>query len=268
VFPTSNAWNEDISSFPVHPNSDAIINTIGRGTHVHPDFGSIYGIPYVLVPGTQPLVPVTFDYASESDPGPYPIPANAPIEGDSDAHVLVINSQTCMLYELWDSSVLNGGTAWHAGSGAVWNLNINATRPAGWTSADAAGLPVFPGLVRYEEVASGAINHALRFTVNNTRAAYIPPATHWASNATSTNLPPMGMRFRMKASFDCSSYSQEAQVMCTALKKYGMILADNGSDWYISGAPNPAFNDNHLGDVKQWTGDAFEVVYTGDPVTQ
>jgi hypothetical protein len=238
-------------------------------THAHPDFGSVYGIPYVVVPGTQPLVPVTFDYASESDPGPYPIPPAAPIEADSDAHVLVIDSASCVLYELWNASVQNAGSSWHAGSGAVWNLKINATRPAGWTSADAAGLPVFPGLVRYEEVVgNGVINHALRFTVSNSRAAYIAPASHWASTNTSANLPPMGMRFRMKASFDCSSYSQEAKVLCTALKKYGMILADNGSNWYISGAPNPAFNDTALGDVKLWTGDAFEVVYTGDPVTQ
>ncbi len=269
VFPADNAWNTDISQYPIHPNSDAIVNSIGRAKHTHPDFGSVYGIPYVVVPDQQPGVPVSFTYASESDPGPYPIPANAPIEGSSDAHVLVITSQSCLLYELWQAAPVNGGSAWDAGSGAVWNLNVDATRPAGWTSADAAGLPVFPGLARYDEiVVNHAINHALRFTVQNSRAAYVPPATHFASNNTSANLPAMGMRFRMKSSFDCSGYSQEAQVVCTGLKKYGMLLADNGADWYISGAPNPSFDDNALGDIKLWTGDAFEVVYTGDVVTQ
>lgn len=267
VFPADNAWNTDISQYPVHPNSDAIVNSIGRNTHVHPDFGSVYGIPYVVVPPTQAGVPVSFTYASESDPGPYPIPPNAPIEGSSDAHVLVVDSGSCLLYELWQAAPQNGGASWTAGSGAIWDLKIDATRPAGWTSADAAGLPVFPGLARYDEiVVDHAIHHALRFTVQSSRAAYIPPATHFASNDTNPNLPAMGMRFRMKASFDCSGYSPEAQVMCAALKTYGMFVADNGSDWYISGAPNPSFDDGALDDVKQWTGDAFEVVYTGDPV--
>lgn len=269
VFPSDNAWNADVSQLPVHPSSDAIVNSIGRSKHLHPDFGSVYGIPYVVVPGTQPKVPVSFQYSDESDPGPYPIPPDAPIEAGSDAHVLVIDGATCMLYELWQGATQNGGASWTAGSGAVWNLQIDATRPAGWTSADAAGLPVFPGLARYDEiVVDHAIHHALRFTVQNTRAAYVAPASHFASNDTSANLPAMGMRFRMKAGFDCSSFSQEAQVMCTALKTYGMILADNGADWYISGAPNPGFDDNALGDVKLWTGDAFEVVYTGDAITQ
>ncbi len=202
-------WNTDISQYAVRSDSDTLVNSIGRNTHAHPDFGSVYGIPFSVVPSSQPMVPVSFDYASESDPGPYPIPTNAPVEADSDSHVLVVDNGTCLLYEMWDASTPNGGVSWHAGSGAVWNLTQIATRPAGWTSADAAGLPVFPGLVRYEEaVQKGVIDHALRFTVQNSRAAYVPPATHFASNDTSANLPSMGMRFRMKANFDCSGYSQ------------------------------------------------------------
>jgi hypothetical protein len=267
VFPSDNAWNTDISQYPVHPSSDAIVDSIGRSKHAHPDFGSSFGIPFAVVPGGQAMVPVSFDYASESDPGPYPIPANVAVEADSDAHVLVVDQGNCLLYELWSSSTPDGGQSWQAGSGAVWDLSIDDTRPLGWTSADAAGLPVFPGLVRYEELASGSINHALRFTVSHSRAGYVTPATHWASSDTSSNLPAMGMRFRMKASFDCSGYSQDTQVLCTTLKRYGMILADNGSDWYISGAPNPSYDDSALDDAKLWTGDAFEVVYTGDVVT-
>jgi hypothetical protein len=268
VFPSDNAWNTDISQLPVRANSDAIIDSIGRAKHSHPDFGSTFGIPYVVVDSTQPTVPVAFDYDTESDPGPYPIPPSAPVEEDSDSHILVVNSNNCMLYELWQASTPNGGVSWQAGSGAIWDMNINDTRPLGWTSADAAGLAILPGLARYEEIVTeGVIRHALRFTVMNSRAAYVPPASHWAASDTNPDLPAMGERLRMKASFDCSGFSSEAQVVCTALKTYGMILADNGADWYISGAPNPAFDDDALGDIKLWTGDAFEVVDTGEAVT-
>jgi hypothetical protein len=268
VFPSDNAWNTDVSGFPVHPNSDAFVDWIGRDTHVHPDFGSSFGIPYAVVPGTQPRVPCSFDYADESDPGPYPIPPNVPVEDGSDSHVIVIDSDECILYEMFAASTPDGGSSWNAGSGAIWDLKTNSTRPAGWTSADAAGLPIFPGLARYDEIVTkGVIEHALRFTVSSSQAAYIAPASHYASDETSPDAPPMGLRMRMKAGYDCSGYSQEAQVVCTALKKYGMIVADNGSDWYISGAPDPQFNDEALDSLKDITGDAFEAVYTGDPVT-
>jgi hypothetical protein len=238
------------------------INASG-GQYLHPDFGAnmAYGIPFVVVPGTQTKVPVSFDYADESDPGPYPIPANAPVEGGSDAHVLVVDKDNCKLYETWDSSFLNPG--WRAGSGAIFDLKSDALRPDGWTSADAAGLPFFPGLVRYEEVRAGAINHALRFTVSRSQKAYVFPARHSASSITSSNAPPLGIRLRLKASFDISGYSGQARVILTALKKYGMILADNGSNWYISGTSNPSFDDNALNQLKNVTGSSFEVISTG-----
>jgi hypothetical protein len=233
----------------------------------------------VIVGAGQPKVPVSFYYASESDPGPYPIPPNAPVEGQpvgqpnsagfgGDRHVLVVDESTCTLYETFDSWPVNGGQSWTAGSGAIFNLNSNALRPETWTSADAAGLPIFPGLVRYSEVVQqGVIDHALRFTVSRTRASYIHPATHEASSYHDYDLPPMGMRFRMKASYDCSWASAEVRVICTALKKYGMFVADNGSDWYISGAPDSRWSDDRVGDLKDIPGDAFEVVYTGEPIT-
>jgi len=268
VFPSDNAWNADISGLPTHPNSDGFVDWIGRDTHLHADFGDTFGIPYVVVPGTQPKVPCNFDYADESDPGPYPIPPDAPLEDGGDSHVLVIDGDACVLYEMFAASTSNGGASWDAGSGAIWDLKTNSTRPAGWTSADAAGLPIFPGLARYDEaVTKGVIDHALRFTVSDSQAAYIAPASHYASNTTNPDAPPMGLRFRMKAGYDCSGYSQEAQVFCTAFKKYGLIVADNGSDWYISGAPDPQWDNEALDDLKQITGDAFEAVYTGDPVT-
>ncbi len=270
VFPADNEWNRDVSGDPVDPNSDAIIGYINAngGTMVHPDFGSNpdYGIPYVVVDGSQAKVDVTFDYADESDPGPYPIPPDAPIEGgqgsSGDRHVLVIDKDACKLYETFDSHYQ--GPGWTAGSGAIFDLKSNALRPEGWTSADAAGLPIFPGLVRYDEaVTQGEIRHALRFTVSKTRAAYVHPATHLASSNTDPNAPPMGMRVRLKSSFDLAPYSGPALVVLKALQKYGMFVADNGSNWFISGASDPNFDDDQLGQLKQIPGDSFEVVKLG-----
>ena len=273
IFPLTNPWNTDISSYPLHPNSDTYVNNIGRWEEMHPDFGTVWngapiGIPYVIVGSNQPRVPVLFDYEDESDPGPYPVPPTAPIEGgpnsSGDRHVLVIDDEDCVLYEMFYSWPVNGGTSWSAGSGAVFDLNSNALRPDYWTSADAAGLPIFPGLVRYEEVVEqGVIDHALRFTVNNTQRAFIHPATHFASDSTDPARPPMGLRLRMKASYNCGWASSETQVVCAALKKYGMFVADNGSDLYLTGAPDPRWDDDALGDIKDIPGDAFEVVNTG-----
>lgn len=276
VFPPDNWWNTDVSQFPVHENSNAFINSVGRWDNLHPDFGTFWnggpiGIPFVTVDGNQPGVPVSFYYNEQSDPGPYPIPPDAPIEGgpdsNGDRHVLVVDDDNCVLFETYDSWPVDGGASWEAGSGAVFDLASNNLRPDTWTSADAAGLPIFPGLVRYDEVMQdGAIDHALRFTVSATRRAFIHPATHYASDSTDPSLPPMGLRFRMKAGYDCSAFGHETQVVCTALKKYGMFVADNGADWYISGAHDPRWDDDALGDLKQITGDAFEVVDTGELV--
>lgn len=269
-FPAGDPWNTDISSAPVDPGSATLLASIGLNTGLHPDFGTVWagapnGIPYVLVPGTQPLVPMTFDYADESDPGPYPIPPGAPIEGGpsatGDRHVLVVDLDHWKLFETWDSTPLNGGASWHAGSGAVFDLSSDALRPAGWTSADAAGLPIFPGLVRYDEVVEqGSIQHALRFTVAQTRKAYVPPARHWASQDPSTALPPMGMRVRLKASTDISGYPAHVQVILRAMMKYGMYVADNGSSWYVSGAPDPRWSDSELATLNGIKGSDFEVV--------
>lgn len=281
VFPADNPWNQDISQLPVHPKSAAYLSTMSSGD-LHPDFGTVWdnkpiGIPYVIVQGNQPKVPVSFYYDDESDPGPYPIPNNAPVEGQpvgqpntasfgGDRHVLVIDDDNCLLYETFDSHPVNGGQSWTAGSGAIWDLNSNALRPETWTSADAAGLPIFAGLVRYSEVQSGVIDHALRFTVSDTQMAYIHPATHYASDITDPDYPPMGARFRMKANYNCSWASTEVQVICTAMKKYGMIVADNGSDWYVSGAPDSRWDDDRIGDLKDIPASAFEVVDTGEPL--
>lgn len=267
VFPSSNDWNQRIDTAPVDPNSDTLINSIGRTTHLHPDFGSnpTYGIPYVIVSGNTTKVPVSFDYADESDPGPYPIPANPPIEGGTNAtgdrHILVIDRDNWLLYETW--STYPSGSGWHAGSGAIFNLTTGALRPDGWTSADAAGLPIFPGLVRLEEVKNGVINHAIRFTVSRSRKAYVYPARHYASSNTSASLPPMGMRVRLKASVDISGYPHDARVILQAMKTYGMIVADNGSNWYFSGATDSHWDDNQLNTIKQLTGNDFEVVKMG-----
>jgi hypothetical protein len=274
VFPADNAWNQDVSNLPVDANSDNLISSMGPAKGLHPDFGTVYagapnGIPYIVVSGTQSRVPITFDaYGDESDPGPYPVPPDAPVEGGpngtGDRHVIVVDRDNWKLYELYTASPANGGTGWRAASGAVFDLSSNALRPAGWTSADAAGLPIFPGLVRYDEVfEQREITHALRFTAQHTRRAYVPPARHFASSNTSPNLPPMGMRVRLKASFDVSRFSPAMQVVLKALKKYGMILADNGSDWFVSGSPDARWSDDELNTLKTVKGSDFEVVQMG-----
>ena len=278
IFPADNPWNTDISAMPVDPNSTTLLNNCGgAGRRVHADFGTVWdgapnGIPYILVGGSQPKVPISFYYASESDPGPYPIPPNAPIEGGpngtGDRHVIVIDTTNKRLYEMFDSRPVNGGASWTAGSGATWDLTSNALRPAGWTSADAAGLPIFPGLVRYDEaVERGEIAHALRFTCPRTRRAYVPPARHWASSDASASLPPMGMRVRLRASFDTTGFSPEVRVILRAMMKHGMLLADNGSGWYVSGAPDPRWNDDHLAELGRVPSSAFEVVRMDGLVT-
>jgi len=272
-FTSSNLWNADISSAPVDPNSGTIItNWVGSVT-VHPDWGTdpSYGIPYVVVNGSQSLVKVNLQaYGDESDPGPMPVPANAPIEGGSsstgDRHVLVLDNGNCFLYELYNSSV-NGDGSWNADSTAIWDLLSDEQRPYTWTSADAAGLPIFPGLVRYDEVASGKIQHAFRFTLPKTRAAFIPPASHWAANTTDPSAPPMGMRLRLKSSYDISGFSSQMQVILTAMKHYGLILADNGSSLFVTGVSDSRWGSD-LDSLKTVPASAFEVVqmnliYTG-----
>ena len=276
MFPPDNPWNTDISAYPVHPNSAAFVADINMtgNQFLHADFGSNpgYGIPYIIVPQSQILIPIVFtEYGSESDPGPYPVPPNAPIEGGAasggDRHVLVLNSGECKLYELYRAFYVGppGVDAWDADSGAVWDLNSNALRPEGWTSADAAGLPILPGLARYDEAASGAIKHALRFTVWRTQRGYIHPATHFAGSTASA--PPMGLRLRLKASYDVSGYTGQARVILEALKRYGMIVADNGSSWFITGASDPRWDDTDLDQLKTVPGAAFEAVYTGEIIT-
>jgi len=265
VFPPDNPWNRDVSRDPVDPNSDNLIASIGVDKPLHPDFGVKYGIPYVVVPGTQPKVPVSFQYAGESDPGPYPVPPDAPIEGGPDAkgdrHVLVIDRDRWVLYELFAAFPEDGGKRWRAGSGAIFDLASNKLRPWGWTSCDAAGLPVFSGLVRYDEVCEQkALTHAVRFTCQKSRRAYVPPATHFASRSDDPNLPPMGMRVRLKAGYDTSKFPPAAQVILAGLKKHGMLLADNGSNWFVTGAPDPRWNDEELGTLKRIKGRDFEVV--------
>jgi hypothetical protein len=271
VFPADNIWNRRIDSLPVDASSAAYVNTIGSSTGLHPDFGSglwdggPIGIPFVTVPGTQPFVAIDFIwYGDESDPGPYPIPPDAPIEGGSsstgDRHVLVVDTGNCTLYELYYGWPQADGS-WQAGSGAVFDLTSNALRPAGWTSADAAGLPILPGLVRYDEVASGSVNHALRFTVPATRQAYVWPARHYASSSTDPTRPPMGQRFRVKAGFNTSGFSPANQVILTALKTYGMFIADNGSSWYLSGVPDDRWNNDDLHNLQTGVhGSDFEAV--------
>ncbi|WP_198950304.1 hypothetical protein [Kineosporia sp. A_224] len=275
LFPASNAWNTRVDGAPVDPRSATLIASIGAGDRLHPDFGANwdggpFGIPYVVVAGTQAKVPVRFEYADESDRGPYPVPRNAPVEGgaaaDGDRHVIVVDRDHQRLYELYAAYPVDGGRSWRAGSGAVFDLRTGASRPAGWTSADAAGLPILPGLVRYDEVRAGRIDHALRFTVSRTRKGYVAPARHWASSDPSAALPPMGMRVRLKASFDVSKYPPQARVVLVALQRYGMIVADNGSDWYLSGAPDRRWDDEQLNALKNVPGSAFEVVRMG-PVT-
>jgi hypothetical protein len=272
-FQSNSLWNTDISTAPVDPNSANYINFIGSTVTLHPDFGSgtfhnqTLGIPYQIVAGTQAKVPVTLGaFFDESDPGPEPIPSNALIEGypkpgNGDRHVLVLEKDGCWLYELYNATLKSG--KWSADATSIWDMTINEQRPYTWTSADAAGLPVFVGLARYDEVAAGAINHALRFTVPTSQRAFVLPATHWASTTTDPNAPPMGLRIRLKASFNISGYPADDQVILTAMKKYGMILADNGSAIFISGAPDSRWNNTNLNLLKQITASNFEVVQTG-----
>jgi len=268
VFPASSPWNQRVDRLPVAGNSDAVIASIGTERGLHPDFGSgLYegrpiGIPITVVRGSQAKVRVAFEYADESDKGPYPIPRGVAIEGgrssDGDRHALIVDRDNCKLYELF--ALYPSGSGWRAGSGAIWSLRSNKLRPAGWTSADAAGLPILPGLARYDEVARGRIDHALRFTVQRTRRAYVYPARHFASSLTNPDLPPMGLRVRLKASFSTAGFPPQARVVLEALKRYGMIVADNGSDWFISGAPHPKWSNEQLHALKRVPGSAFEVI--------
>jgi hypothetical protein len=267
-FPSANPWNQDISGASVDPNSSTIISFIGPTIGLHPDFGSgLYGgstigIPYVVVDSSQGNVGINFTaYGDESDPGPMPVPANAPVEGapnPGDQHVLVVDNSNCFLYELYGAFLNSNGT-WNAASAAIWDLEDGEQRPWTWTSADAAGLPIFPGLVRYDEVAAGAIQHAIRFTLPSSEAAMVPPASHWAATDSSAPVP-MGMRLRLKASYDISSFSTNVQVILTALKKYGMVMADNGSPMYLSGAPDSRWDNDDLHNLGQVPASAFEVV--------
>lgn len=268
VFPANNIWNTRVDQLPVHPSSSTWVATIGASSPVHPDFGSgtwdgePIGIPYVTVPGTQTKYPATFTYQSESDPGPYAIPLNAPIEGGSsstgDRHVISVDTDNCILYEMWDA--FPQAASWQAGSGAIFNLQSDALRPATWTSADAAGLPIFPGLVRYDEIAAGAIHHAIRFTVPQTQDSFVWPARHEASSLTGSQYPPMGARFRLKASVNISTFSAINQIILKALQTYGMMIADNGSSWYLSGAPDSRWNNDDLHLLDNITGADFEAV--------
>ncbi len=268
VFPKSNPWNKRVDSLPVAANSDEIVGSIGANGSVHADFGSglwegaPIGIPITVVGTRQHKTRVSFEYADESDRGPYPIPRNVKIEGGrsstGDRHAIIVDRSSCRLYELYSLYPKGGG--WKAGSGAIWSLRSNKLRPAGWTSADAAGLPIFPGLARYDEVKRGVIDHALRFTVQRTRRAYVFPARHYASDSNDASLPPMGLRLRLKASFDVSGYPRQARIVLVALKRYGMIVADNGSSWYITGAPDKRWSNDQLHTLGRVKGSDFEVV--------
>ncbi|MEP7125373.1 MAG: hypothetical protein ABJE95_30860 [Byssovorax sp.] len=273
LFPPDNPWNTDISAFPIDPLSSAYITSIGAGTGLHPDFGADYmgapnGIPYVVVPASQPNVGINFvDYPDESDPGPYPFPPDAPIEGgpqgDGDRHVLVVQQGTCTLFETWQS--FPKGATWDAGSGAIWHLDKNEIRKDGWTSADAGGLAILPGLVRYDEaVGLGEIKHALRMTVNGAQKAFIYPASHSDGKAgNDPNAPPMGLRLRLHANFDITPFAPEVQVILKAMKKYGVMVADTGGDWFISGAPDAKWNDDNLHALDMVHGSDFDAVTTG-----
>jgi len=271
VLPQTNVWNKRVDALPVHPSSDALVASIGLDDHVHADFGSgswnggPIGIPVTIVGSGQRRFPVRFRYADESDPGPYPIPRRVRIEGgpraDGDRHAVIVDRDRCRLFELFDLRRRADG-GWRAGSGATWSLRRNRLRPAGWTSADAAGLPILPGLARYSDVRRGVIDHALRFTARETRRAYVYPARHFASDRTDAHLPPMGMRFRLRADFPVAGYPRQARVVLRALQRYGMILADNGSDWYISGAPSPRWSNDALRTLHGVTGADFVAVDT------
>jgi hypothetical protein len=266
IFPANNPWNQRVDKLPVAANSAQLIASIGLDTGLHPDFGSgLYdgtsiGIPFDVVSKSTPRSRVSFDYSDESDHVAYPIPKNVHIEGGSDHHAILVDRSSCRLYELF--ALERTSTGWHAGSGATWDLRSNHLRPAGWTSADAAGLPIFPGLARYDEVARGVIDHALRFTAERTRSAYVYPARHDASSSDDPSLPPMGLRVRLKADVDISGFPRQARIVLQALKTYGMILADNGSSWYITGAPSPGWSNDALHTLGRITGSDFEVVDT------
>ena len=272
VFPRTSHWNRPVDRLPEHPRSDAIVGAVGRAETAHADFGSgLYegrpiGIPYRVVRAGQRRVPVTFEYASESDRGPYPIPPGVPIEGgrgsDGDRHVILVDRSRCRLYELFSAYPFDGGRRWRAGSGAIWSLRSNRMRPRGWTSADAAGLPILPGLARYDEVRRGRIDHALRITVPRTRRAFIYPARHFASDSTDPDLPAMGQRVRLRRGFDVSRFPRQSRVVLRALKRYGAIVADNGSAWYVSGAPNAGWDNDDLHSLGRVRGGDFEVVDT------
>lgn len=265
IFPSDNIWNARIDTLPVHARSGAWINSIGASTGLKADFGSglwegaPIGIPYTTAPGSQPAVSIDFYYGNQSDPGPYRIPPDAPIEGGSDDHVLVVDRDRCLLTEVYDATQ-NSPSSWSAGSGALYDLNGNALRPDGWTSADAAGLPILPGLARYDEIVAGEIAHALRFTAQVTQKAYVWPARHHASDNTDPNVPPMGARVRLKSSVNVSGYPAEVRVVLTALQRYGMFLADNGSNWYISGAPDERWNNDNLRQLRFVLGNNLEFV--------
>jgi hypothetical protein len=277
IFPPDNPWNQNVSKAPLDRLSDAYLRRVGLDKPLHPDFGTVYqgnpnGIPYVVVPADQPRVQVTFRYGGESDPGPYPVPPDAPIEGGpnsvGDRHVLMVDRERGKLYELFSARPVAGGKSWEAGSGAIFDLRSNAERPAGWTSADAAGLPVLPGLVRYEDVVRNAVHRAFRFTVEKTQRAYAAPARHFASSSTDIDLPPMGMRARLKANYDTRKFPPQARVILEALKVYGMLLADNGGDWFLSGAPDPRWDDEDLHALKRVKVRDFEIIKTGVLVTR
>ena len=276
LLPSDSPLNRDISKDPVDPLSGRILARIGLDTPLHPDFGTAeqgvpIGIPYVVVGKGQAPVPVHFSIAEESDAGPYPIPPDAPIEGGplakGDRHVLVLDRDAAKLYELFDGAP-DGKGGWEAQAGAVWDLRKNQVRPAGFTSADAAGLPILPALARYDEiVGKGVLAHALRFSLTKTRRAYVPPASHWASEDGAEDLPPMGMRVRLKADYDLSGFSPEVRVILQGLKTYGMILADNGGDFFLTGAPDPRWADERLGQLRRVTARDLEVVAMRDVVT-
>ena len=262
LFPANNVWNEPVNTLPVAKDSGTIIKHIGSGIGLHPDFGSYagYGIPYNVVDSSTPMVHVSFGYADQSDPGPYPIPAKPLIEAGSDHHLLIVDSSNCTLYEMWEAHKTAHG--WTAGSGAIWNLESNKLRPKGWTSADAAGLPILPGLVKYDEVQAGVIDHALRFTVPISRKSYVYPARHEAGSTNSADYPPMGLRLRLKASVSLAGFSAEDRTILQAMKTYGIIVADNGSPWYVSGVSDPSWDDSDLHLLDRITGSDFVVVNT------
>jgi hypothetical protein len=270
IFPATNAWNQRVDSLPVAADSAQLIASIGAATGLHPDFGSglwkggPIGIPFDVVSRATPRSRVRFEYAGESDRAPYPIPKTVHIEGGAhssgDRHAVLLDRNSCRLYELY--ALRKSVRGWTAGSGAIFDLRSNRLRPAGWTSADAAGLPIFPGLVRYDEVARGRIDHALRFTVDRTRKQYVYPARHYASSSDDSSLPPMGLRVRLKANVDITQFPRQARIVLQALKTYGMIVADNGSSWYISGAPSPHWSNDDLHSLGRVVGADFEVVDT------